>query len=136
MGYFCSVRILERSWGFADAMCPCNGKHPLGAEEWETRGKEAPGYLGGQGGIAIPVKLSFILAAAMPFSAVPSTGWRHSYRLGLSEMIYELGPNTCRNKKMQREPVQLQAKGRKDAMRLASPAAYLLLLCIKLFAAT
>lgn len=91
---------------------------------------------GGQGDVAIPVKISFILAAAMPFSAVPSTGWRHSYRLGLSEMIYELGPNTCRNKKMQREPVQLQAKGRKDATRLASPAAYLLLLCIKLFAAT
>lgn len=68
---------------------------------WEQRSGK-PGERRHQaiwGGIAIPVKLSLILAAAMPFSAVPSTGWRHSYRLGLSEMIYELGPNTCRNKK-------------------------------------
>lgn len=50
MGSFCTVNILERSWRFADTMCPCNGKCPLGAEEWETRGKEAPGYLGGAGG--------------------------------------------------------------------------------------
>lgn len=39
-------------------------------------------------------------------------------------------------KKKPRESVQPLAKGRKDAMRLASPAARLLLLCIKLFAAT
>lgn len=67
-------------------------------------------------------------------------GWHQSYQLGLSEMIYELGPNTRRNKKkikkMPRESAQPPAKGRKDAMRLASPAARLLLLCIKLLAAT
>lgn len=39
-------------------------------------------------------------------------------------------------KKMPRESAQPLAKGRKDAMRLASLAARLLLLCIKLLAAT
>lgn len=39
-----------------------------------------------------------------------------------NQFICELSPSTRRKKKMQREPLQLQAKGREDAMCLASPA--------------
>lgn len=53
VGYFCNVRILERSRALAGTVCRCNSKCPLGAEERETRGKEAPGYLGG-GGLLLP----------------------------------------------------------------------------------
>jgi len=88
---------MERSQRFAGTACPCSGKCPLGAEERKTRGKEAPGYLGGP--TAIAVKLSLIPAAVMLVSTVPYVGWHHSYQLGLSELICELSLNTHRSKK-------------------------------------
>lgn len=125
---------MSRFWGL---LTPC--ATVMASILWEQR-RGKPGKRRYQAilgaAVAIPVKLSLTLAAAMLVSAVPYMGWRHSYQLGLSELIYELSPNIRRSKKMQREPVQPQAKGREDAMRLASPAACLLLLCIKLFAVT
>lgn len=38
MDYFCDVRILERSWGFADTVCYCNGKLSFGSRRGGNQG--------------------------------------------------------------------------------------------------
>lgn len=98
--------MLERSQGWT-----------LGSRGRETRGKEAPGWWGVA--VAVPVKLSLILPAVKLVSPLSPT-WAGV--TVTNQFICELSPSTRRKKKMQREPVQLQAKGREDAMCLASPA--------------